>query len=183
MTQSAGNGEELHPLVHVPDDSSNAPTAANEPSAPSVSNNPPSSSSSAQTQPQSNSSSNKPAVVSNSSGVPRVNVNGPPLYIEQANATPHQMQVQPHPLSPNTANVIDKEADTARFRKAERRRQRQLDAEAQHLQQLEDDARTLYIYGFFALPFLWLVSIIYFWDEQKDENASPVIKSCTSPAS
>lgn len=182
MTQPAGNGEELHPLVHVSGVSSTVPTGANEPSAPSVSNNHSSSFSSAQTQPQSNSSSKKAAVASNS-GVPRVNVNGPLLYVEQPNATPHQMQVQPRPLSPDTANVIDNEADTARLRKADRRRQRQLDAEAQHLKQLEDDARKLYIYGFFALPFLWLVSIIYFWDEQKDENASPVIKTCTSSAS
>lgn len=71
----------------------------------------------------------------------------------------------------------NRQRDRQRDREARRRRRRE-EAAAQHLQQLEDNARFLYRLGFFALPLLWLIALIYFHREHIDENASPVIKSC-----
>lgn len=69
--------------------------------------------------------------------------------------------------------------DESRRRRREERRRRKERAAAEHVKELENDARRFFLLGFFALPLLWLVSILYFHKEHKDENASPIIKKCT----
>lgn len=63
-------------------------------------------------------------------------------------------------------------------RREERRRRRKERAAAEHQKELENDARRFFILGFFALPLLWLVLMLYFHNEHKDANASPKIKRC-----
>lgn len=67
-----------------------------------------------------------------------------------------------------------------RRRRAERaaiRRQRQRE---EMQQKLETNARRMYYIGFFFLPLVWLIGLIYFHREHRAPNASPIIKKCTS---
>lgn len=65
-----------------------------------------------------------------------------------------------------------------RKRKEEQRHQRLQQQKQQRIQQLEQNARQMFIAGFFALPLLWLVALIYFRQEHKAQDASPLIKDC-----
>lgn len=59
--------------------------------------------------------------------------------------------------------------------RAAARRQRQRE-ESQR--KLETNARRMYYLGFFFLPLVWLISLIYFRREHRAPNASPIIKKC-----
>lgn len=63
-------------------------------------------------------------------------------------------------------------------RRAEKAAQREKE-EADALQALEDTARKMYYGGFFLLPMLWLVALLYFRQEHRAEDGNPKIKRCT----
>lgn len=66
-----------------------------------------------------------------------------------------------------------------RRKRREEERQRKREEEQRLLaQQLESNARRMYIVGFFGLPLVWLVALIYYRQEHKDENGNPRIKQC-----
>lgn len=96
-----------------------------------------------------------------------------PLLVEGVELIPRPKV--PPPLAPISG---DGGGDRERRRKEreERKKEREREAAEEQLKQLESDARRFFIYGFFALPLLWIVSILYFRAEHKDENASPIIK-------
>lgn len=78
----------------------------------------------------------------------------------------------------------DAEAEELRqLAKRERRRQRKLqreaEAEAERLRQLEAMAKRLYVAGFFLLPILWLLYLLYFHKEHKTPDANANIKKST----
>ncbi|CAN8073113.1 unnamed protein product [Agarophyton chilense] len=60
-------------------------------------------------------------------------------------------------------------------RAAERQRRKE-EEERLRIERLENNARRMYIAGFFALPLVWLVALIYFREEHKDENGNQRIK-------
>lgn len=90
--------------------------------------------------------------------------------------------------------LVEEHADSApaddperRTRRAARRERRRLEKiaeqerkEKEAAQHLEDTARKMFYGGFFALPFLWLVSLIYFHKEHKAADANENIKKCAS---
>lgn len=65
-----------------------------------------------------------------------------------------------------------------RARRAARRAQKEAQRAAEMERQLEITARRMFYGGFFALPLLWLVSLIYFHKEHKSPDANPKIKRC-----
>lgn len=79
--------------------------------------------------------------------------------------------------APNAGNS---DGEQRRRRRREARRQRVLEeARAARQVRLEETARRMFYYGFFALPLLWLLSLIYFYRDYRDDNASVEIKKCT----
>lgn len=71
----------------------------------------------------------------------------------------------------------DTHVDSRRRRAAERRAKKE-EVEAARVKQLEKNARRMYFLGFFALPLLWLVSLLYFHADYKSAEPNPVIKKC-----
>lgn len=63
-------------------------------------------------------------------------------------------------------------------RRAEKAAQREKE-EADALKALEETARKMYYGGFFLLPMLWLVALLYFRQEHRAEGGNPKIKRCT----
>lgn len=59
-----------------------------------------------------------------------------------------------------------------------RRKEREEQKEAERIKSLEQNARRMYLLGFFALPLLWLVSVLYFHKDYKSAEPNPVIKRC-----
>lgn len=57
-----------------------------------------------------------------------------------------------------------------------RRRQRKDEAAAEQLRQMESNAKWLYHVGFFALPLMWLILLVYYHREHVDDDASQIIK-------
>lgn len=70
------------------------------------------------------------------------------------------------------------EREEARRKRAEERKVKKEQEEAEMTKKLEKNARLMYIVGFFALPLVWLLSILYFHKEHVSPNANPVIKKC-----
>jgi hypothetical protein len=68
-------------------------------------------------------------------------------------------------------------ADAAR--REERRRRTREEAEAEANKRLEEHARRMFYVGFAALPFVWLMSVAYFWKELKSPDSNPNIKKRT----
>jgi hypothetical protein len=64
----------------------------------------------------------------------------------------------------------------AREARREERQRRKDEAARAAEQKLEDTARRMYLMGFAALPFVWLVSVLYFWRELtgRSEGEEPV---------
>lgn len=81
--------------------------------------------------------------------------------------------------SPDPAEPTIGDSERRRHRRDERRRQRK-EAEALRTLQLEKEARRFFHWGFFALPLIWLLSLIYFHREYKDAKSSAEIKKCTN---
>lgn len=90
-------------------------------------------------------------------------------------------------LERKVAALIEREqAVRATEREAEReaaaadaRRAREGDRAAEVEKELELVARRMFYAGCVGLPWLLAMMLMYFWKEYRDEEASPVIKSCT----
>lgn len=65
-----------------------------------------------------------------------------------------------------------------RAKRHEERKKAKEDAARALEEQLETTAKRMFYIGFFALPLVWLVSILYFRKEHKACDANPVIKKC-----
>lgn len=74
----------------------------------------------------------------------------------------------------------DGHVDRRRRRAAERKAKKE-EAEAAQVKTLETNARRMYWLGFFALPLLWLVSVLYFHTDYKSADPNPVIRKCALP--
>jgi Presenilin enhancer-2 subunit of gamma secretase len=61
--------------------------------------------------------------------------------------------------------AVDEAAAAAREVRREERRVKKEEAERKAAEKLERTARRLYLVGFAALPFVWIVNIMYFWNE------------------
>lgn len=104
---------------------------------------------------------------------------------EKLAAHRRQPQADPESHQPDEGRPVNPYDNDARRRRNDDRRRRRREraverAAAEQVRELEEEARRLFIGGFFALPLLWLISLIYFHKEHADENASQIIKKCKS---
>lgn len=88
-----------------------------------------------------------------------------------------QAQAQRWQKAANDMSTQERE-NARRRRKAERAAAKKKKQEADRLKAMESNARRMYYLGFFFLPLVWLISLLYFHREHKMEGASPVIKKC-----
>lgn len=78
-----------------------------------------------------------------------------------------------------TMDANERDTEVARVRREEARRHRREDEEAANAKKLENNAKRMFLIGFAGLPFVWLVSVLYFREELRNENANPNIKKRT----
>lgn len=75
-------------------------------------------------------------------------------------------------------SAADAEVSQARAERQAARARKKEEAAAKAAQNLEDTAVRMFRIGFAALPFVWLVSLLYFRKEMKNPEANPRIKKC-----
>lgn len=85
-----------------------------------------------------------------------------------------QLEVPP-PTPATNERILREERREARRQRKERERQ---EAAQKAIENLENKARRMYIVGFFALPLVWLVGLLYFHKEHKQVEGSEAIKKC-----
>lgn len=78
-----------------------------------------------------------------------------------------------------TVEANERDAEAARLQREQARRQRREDADRANAQKLEDTSKRMLLIGFAGLPFVWLVSLIYFREEVRNPEANPKIKKST----
>lgn len=84
--------------------------------------------------------------------------------------------LEPPPSAPTTnERILREERREARRQRKEQERQ---EAARKAAEKLEKTARRMYIVGFFALPLVWLVGLLYFHKEHKQAEGSQAIKKC-----